>query len=532
VARQMGQRYSKHRHKPQISKQQIPWLLRGAIRSNNVETLTYLFSYPNDVDPSMVIDGVCPLNLAVELGHVQMVKLLLKAGANIHVYDAPTYPLLQAATYGRTEIIELLVKSNADVNMRNQHLQTGLHLIATQTSEKYRATCRALLQNDCNPNLLDTDGLAPLHRASAQIAAEMVQFPSVNVNLKSESGDTALTSAVKDRREAVVGALLKSESLRLEDTDQIGMTPLMIAAELGASGVGLAALLLAAGSSASKTDKQGMTALHHAAYTGCLSMTQLLLGQGNASINSTDSYGRSPLYLATSRGHVELVNYFLSKGADVHLPNKELKSPMYIAAYFGHLEIVQALLRSEADVDQPDTHKKTPLYVATYHGRTDIVDLLLRHGSDVNAADRNGKTPLYIAVLHGHLAIADKLIKHGAQVNRCDKDGLAPLHMAVKFPKLDIPMVKLLLSHGCDPLNLQAFTRWLLENQIIPDKIIYADQDFSDWLHREECNVRSLKRLCRNEIQRALGHTDSMKHKVNKLPLPNQLQSYVSLKAL
>uniref|UniRef100_A0A1I8IVE6 ANK_REP_REGION domain-containing protein n=1 Tax=Macrostomum lignano TaxID=282301 RepID=A0A1I8IVE6_9PLAT len=464
----MGQRYSKHRHKPQISKQQIPWLLRGAIRSNNVETLTYLFSYPNDVDPSMVIDGVCPLNLAVELGHVQMVKLLLKAGANIHVYDAPTYPLLQAATYGRTEIIELLVKSNADVNMRNQHLQTGLHLIATQTSEKYRATCRALLQNDCNPNLLDTTAWARCTGPAPRSPPRWFSSPA-----SIESGDTALTSAVKDRREAVVGALLKSESLRLEDTDQIGMTPLMIAAELGASGVGLAALLLAAGSSASKTDKQGMTALHHAAYTGCLSMTQLLLGQGNASINSTDSYGRSPLYLATSRGHVELVNYFLSKGADVHLPNKELKSPMYIAAYFGHLEIVQALLRSEADVDQPDTHKKTPLYVATYHGRTDIVDLLLRHGSDVNAARPQ---------------------RQNSSVNRCDKDGLAPLHMAVKFPKLDIPMVKLLLSHGCDPLNLQAFTRWLLENQIIPDKIIYADQDF-------------LRLAAQGGVQRALFET-------------------------
>lgn len=78
----MGGRYSKHRHKPRISKQQIPWLLRGAIRSNNVETLQYLLSYPNDVDPSMIIDGVCPLNLAIELGHLQMVRILIKVLLN------------------------------------------------------------------------------------------------------------------------------------------------------------------------------------------------------------------------------------------------------------------------------------------------------------------------------------------------------------------------------------------------------------------------------------------------------------------
>lgn len=91
----MGARYSKKRHKPRISKSQIPWLLRGAIRSNNVGTLQYLFSYPNGVDPSMVIDGVCPLNLAVELGYLQMVKILIKAGADIYVADAPRYPLHQ-----------------------------------------------------------------------------------------------------------------------------------------------------------------------------------------------------------------------------------------------------------------------------------------------------------------------------------------------------------------------------------------------------------------------------------------------------
>lgn len=90
-----------------------------------------------------------------------------------------------------------------------------------------------------------------------------------------------------------------------------------------------------------------------------------------------------------------------------------------------------------------------------------------------------GKTSLYIAVLHGHLHIAKKLIKAGASVNKPDKEGLAPLHMAVKFPKLDIPMVKLLLNNGCDPLNLHAFTKWLLDHCIIPEDFIHGDDEFA-----------------------------------------------------
>lgn len=93
--RLMGKRFSKQRHKPRFTKVQIPWLIRGVIRSNNLETMQYLLSYPNDVNPSMVIDGVCPLNLAIELGHLQMVKLLIKAGADIHATDATRYPLHQ-----------------------------------------------------------------------------------------------------------------------------------------------------------------------------------------------------------------------------------------------------------------------------------------------------------------------------------------------------------------------------------------------------------------------------------------------------
>lgn len=148
----------------------------------------------------------------------------------------------------------------------------------------------------------------------------------------------------------------------------------------------------------------------------------------------------------------------------------------------------------------------------------------------MNAADKNGKTPLYAAVLHGHLALAGRLLSAGAAVNRPDNEGLGPLHMAVKFPKLDIPMIKLLLSHGCDPVNLAGFTRWLVMHGILPEERI--DGELAGWLYQEERNVRSLKRLCRSEIQAALGGVDADLAKLAKLPLPAQLRSFVSMRAL
>jgi len=144
-------------------------------------------------------------------------------------------------------------------------------------------------------------------------------------------------------------------------------------------------------------------------------------------------------------------------------------------------------------------------------------------------------------------------------VNKADKEGMTPLHMAVKFPKLDIPMVRLLLEHGCDSLNLHSFTRWLIAHRVVHEDFIANDADFSRWLRLQETSVLSLKQICRITLQRELGfepqreftleihrelglevhrdhrdlgHSDSLRAKARCLPLPSKLQTYVSIKPL
>lgn len=159
-----------------------------------------------------------------------------EAGANIHVPDAPRYPVLQASMFGRAEILELLLRSGCDVNTKNELHETGLHLLAQQNSERSVNTARILLEHDCDPNVLDNAGLAPLHKASPEMTALLVGFDRVNCDLESEAGDTPLTTAAKDRREGSLCALVKSGSPSLDKTDRIGMTPLMICAEAGNTG--------------------------------------------------------------------------------------------------------------------------------------------------------------------------------------------------------------------------------------------------------------------------------------------------------
>ncbi|VDL86022.1 unnamed protein product [Schistocephalus solidus] len=134
------------------------------------------------------------------------------------------------------------------------------------------------------------------------------------------------------------------------------MTPLMICAEAGQNGFRMVVGLVSAGCDISSVDKMGMTALHYACYVGAIATVRFLIEEAGEfsdkrpldQLNFQDRFGRTPIYLATSRGHTEVVTYLLSCNVNIHSPNKELKSPLYIAANFGHLDIVNALLRHGA----------------------------------------------------------------------------------------------------------------------------------------------------------------------------------------
>jgi DNA-directed RNA polymerase specialized sigma24 family protein len=85
---------------------------------------------------------------------------------------------------------------------------------------------------------------------------------------------------------------------------------------------------------------------YKAADTGDLGRVNEVLNAGNVDLNTLDSKGRSPLILAISRGHVEIVKALLAHGADPGKPDGHGLTPKAAAYSRGNFEITRALQRA------------------------------------------------------------------------------------------------------------------------------------------------------------------------------------------
>ncbi|KAB8212621.1 ankyrin repeat-containing domain protein [Aspergillus novoparasiticus] len=158
------------------------------------------------------------------------------------------------------------------------------------------------------------------------------------------------------------------------------------------------------------------TPLIYAAAWGSTSIVEFLLRQQGISLSTEDLHGRTALWYAAWKGHVDIVDLLLQDPRTN--PNcqdaKHGWTPLVAAIKQRHVDIVRNHLEIAcASINTRDRKRWTPIFYAIDSRQMDIVRLLLANPA-INLGVRNRKreTPLIFAASRGIVSIVEALLEH------------------------------------------------------------------------------------------------------------------------
>ena len=254
-----------------------------------------------------------PLIVASEMGHVEIVRVLLERGANPDVQDGRERTALHwGLKEGHLEVAELLLERGATANTADVTGQAPLHLASR---EGHVVITQLLLKQGADPNAKDGSGRSSLHWASQEGHLEVAQLllnKGANWSTGDNSGQVPLHLASQEGRLDVAQLLIK-DRFSLRHMDRRRQVPLHLASQEGHLEV--AQLLLDKGADPDWVDYLGLTPLHWASRAGHYHLVQALLARSTFKINDTSREGRTPFQEASAGGHQDIMQLLLQYGA-------------------------------------------------------------------------------------------------------------------------------------------------------------------------------------------------------------------------
>ena len=356
-------------------------------------------------------DGMTALHWAASSGDLELVQMLMYAGANLRAATRLNgyTPLFLAGREGQAAIIETLLKAGAEADVRSSTGSTPLMLAAAAGSVE---AVRLLLDAGADIKARETArGQTALMFAAAYNRVGAVEL------LAQRGADLGATSQVVDLYE-----------LTQEETPAQGAR----------AGAGTGGGQRQGGARpAAETPKRpqipgldrgynyteliayqgGMTALMFAAREGHIETAKALLEAG-ASVNQARAGDQTtPLLMATINGHFDLAKHLLDRGADPTLAAENGATPLYAVLNcvwaqksnypqprafaqqkLTYLETMSALLDKGAD---PNVRLKKKIWYSGYN-------------SDLSGVDETGATPFWRAAYASDIDAMKLLVARGA----------------------------------------------------------------------------------------------------------------------
>ncbi|MEO8256653.1 MAG: ankyrin repeat domain-containing protein [Acidobacteriota bacterium] len=413
-------------------------------------------------------DGTTPLHWAVQVDALDLVEVLLGAGASASAANRyGVTPLALAATNGSAAAVEALLKAGADANAS---LPEGQTVLMTAARTGNADTIDALLRAGAAVNATESWlGETALMWAAVENHAAAVR------RLVDGGADANARSALQ----AYPPMNYPSTGLVRMAMPKGGWTALMYAARQGS--LEAASALAEGGANVNLTDPDRTTALALAMVNSHFDVAAMLLERG-ADPNIADVTGKAALYAAIDARNEErlfsrpiarrinkvdslqLVRLLLARGAD---PNARLTRPLLQkahnagdptlgagstafmrAAKAGDVVAMRLLVEGGADPTLVQANGTTALMIAAGAGQggggddeevveggnagaaIEAIKLCLDRGADINAANASRDTALHAAAGKGADAVIRFLVEHGASLAAENNQGQTPLDLA------------------------------------------------------------------------------------------------------
>uniref|UniRef100_A0A2L2YPW7 Protein phosphatase 1 regulatory inhibitor subunit 16B n=1 Tax=Parasteatoda tepidariorum TaxID=114398 RepID=A0A2L2YPW7_PARTP len=197
------------------------------------------------------------------------------------------------------------------------------------------------------------------------------------------------------------------------------------------------------GVSPDSTNEDGLTALHQCCIDDSEEMLRLLLEFG-ANENAKDSEQWTPLHAAATCGHLHIVKYLITKGADLLAVNADGNMPYDICDDDSTLDYIENEMAKKGITQEMIDQTRA----ATENRMLEDIKYLVSQEESLNAKDKNGASFLHIAAANGYLSAMEFLLENHATIDICDDDQWQPIHAAACWGHPDA--IEMLVQAGAD----------------------------------------------------------------------------------
>ncbi|RDD41599.1 Transient receptor potential cation channel subfamily A member 1 [Trichoplax sp. H2] len=375
-------------------------LLLGAVENQGKKG--YLNIFDNE--------GKTALHIAIEMNHLEMVKLCLNYGASV-MQENNLKPLIHiAAINGSIEIAKLLLQHHVQVSDQDNRDRTALHhaVLGYQTEmiqflHSEGATLESL-DEECK-----TPFLTAVENGFVNATVVLLNL-GANISATDNKNRNCLHYACRHRDSTILAELFKygaASSINYHDFE--GCTPLLASASTG--DLHIINTLLDNGANLTAVNKDGDTLLHLIAFNNGHELIKPVVNLMNTSININNGYGKTPLHLAAQAGYLNTVRILLNCGADVNNSDIYGNSALHYAAKENRSEVMKLLIEHHCNINITNRRRDTPLHLASKENALSAVRILLT--KDVNVAIKNVKhqTCLDMAIDYENTDVGLELIR-------------------------------------------------------------------------------------------------------------------------